>query len=32
MVERTAELGGEVRVQRRRGGGLRIGVQVPDAS
>jgi signal transduction histidine kinase len=31
MVERTAELGGEVRVQRRRGGGLRIGVQVPDA-
>jgi signal transduction histidine kinase len=32
MVERTAELGGEVRVQRRRGGGLRVGVQVPDAS
>jgi signal transduction histidine kinase len=32
MVERAAELGGEVRVQRRRGGGLRVGVQVPDAS
>jgi signal transduction histidine kinase len=31
MVERTAELGGEVRVGRRRGGGLRIAVQVPDA-
>jgi len=30
MAERTAELGGEVSVQRRRGGGLRIGVQVPD--
>lgn len=29
--ERAAELGGEVRVQRRRGGGLRIQVRVPDA-
>jgi signal transduction histidine kinase len=29
--ERAAELGGEVRVERRRGGGVRIRVRVPDA-
>ena len=29
MAERTAELGGDVRVRRRRGGGLRITVRVP---
>jgi signal transduction histidine kinase len=31
IAERAGELGGEVRVQRRRDGGLRIGVRVPDA-
>jgi signal transduction histidine kinase len=31
IAERTGELDGEVRVERRRGGGLRIGVRVPDA-
>jgi signal transduction histidine kinase len=31
MAERAAELDGQVRVQRRRGGGLRIAVRVPDA-
>jgi signal transduction histidine kinase len=29
MAERTEELGGDVRVRRRRGGGLRITVRVP---
>jgi len=29
IAERTAELGGEVRLRRRRGGGLRITVRVP---
>jgi len=32
MAERTAELGGEVWVRRRRGGGLRISVRVPDTA
>jgi signal transduction histidine kinase len=31
MAERAGELGGEVTVERRRGGGLRIRVRVPDA-
>jgi signal transduction histidine kinase len=31
MAERAAELNGEVRVQRRRGGGLRILVRIPEA-
>jgi len=31
IAERAAELGGDVRVERRRGGGLRIRVRVPDA-
>jgi signal transduction histidine kinase len=31
IAERAAELGGGVRVERRRGGGLRIQVRVPDA-
>jgi signal transduction histidine kinase len=30
IAERAAELGGEVRLRRRRGGGLRISVHVPD--
>ncbi len=30
IAERAAELGGVVKVERRRGGGLRIGVRVPD--
>jgi signal transduction histidine kinase len=30
MAERVGELGGEVKVQRRRGGGLRIEVRLPD--
>jgi signal transduction histidine kinase len=29
IAERTAELGGEVRLRRRRGGGLRVSVRVP---
>jgi len=29
IAERTAELGGKVRVTRRRGGGLRVSVRVP---
>jgi signal transduction histidine kinase len=29
MAERTAELGGVIRAQRRRGGGLRIAVSIP---
>jgi signal transduction histidine kinase len=29
MAERTEELGGDVRVRRRRGGGLRITVRIP---
>jgi signal transduction histidine kinase len=32
MAERTAELGGVIRAQRRRGGGLRITVSIPFAS
>jgi signal transduction histidine kinase len=31
MTERAGELGGEVTAERRRGGGLRIRVRVPDA-
>jgi signal transduction histidine kinase len=31
MAERAGELGGEVTAERRRGGGLRIRVRVPDA-
>lgn len=31
IAERAAELGGDARVERRRGGGLRIRVRVPDA-
>jgi signal transduction histidine kinase len=30
MAERASEFGGDIRVQRRRGGGLRIQVRVPD--
>ena len=30
MAERAAELGGEVKVQRRRRGGLRIEARIPD--
>jgi signal transduction histidine kinase len=30
MAERAGELGGEVSVRRRRGGGLRIEVRIPD--
>ena len=30
IAERAAELGGEARVHRRRGGGLRISVRIPD--
>jgi signal transduction histidine kinase len=30
IAERAAELGGQARVQRRRGGGLRISVRIPD--
>jgi signal transduction histidine kinase len=29
IAERAAELGGEVTLRRRRGGGLRISVRVP---
>jgi signal transduction histidine kinase len=31
MGERAAELGGEVRLERRRGGGVRIRVRIPEA-
>ncbi|HET9082089.1 MAG TPA: sensor histidine kinase [Trebonia sp.] len=31
IAERAAELGGEVRLRRRRGGGLRVSVRVPAA-
>jgi len=32
IAERAAELGGEVRLRRRRGGGLRVSVRVPAAA
>jgi hypothetical protein len=32
MAERTAELDGVIRAQRRRGGGLRITVSIPSAA
>lgn len=32
IAERAAELGGEVRLRRRRGGGLRVSVRVPLAA
>jgi signal transduction histidine kinase len=32
IAERAAELGGEVSLRRRRGGGLRISVRVPEAA
>jgi signal transduction histidine kinase len=32
MAERAAELGGEVWIERRRGGGLRIRVRVPEGA
>lgn len=32
IAERAVELGGEVKVEQRRGGGVRIGVRIADAS
>jgi nitrate/nitrite-specific signal transduction histidine kinase len=32
IAERAAELGGEVTLRRRRGGGLRVSVRVPVAA